>query len=60
MQLETDFHIDTIECPECNTIQDAKVEHTLPWFTRIHQCINCKYLIMDSEWKIIAQKVQKH
>lgn len=45
-----DYHNELIKCPECKTIQWAKVEYTLPWFTRIHTCKSCNYLIMESEW----------
>lgn len=43
-------HTEQIECPECNTIQWAKVEHTIPFWTKIHDCINCGFKIMESEW----------
>jgi acetone carboxylase gamma subunit len=43
-------HRETIKCPECNTIQQARVEHTIPWYTYIHECTNCGYMIMESEW----------
>lgn len=43
-------HIDIIICPECNTEQPAKVEQTFPWWTYVHYCENCSYLIMESEW----------
>lgn len=39
-----------IECPECLTIQMGKVEQTFPWPTFIHDCVFCKYIIMESEW----------
>jgi hypothetical protein len=39
-----------IECPECETIQAAIIEHTVPFGTYIHHCENCKYIIMESEW----------
>ena len=41
-----------IICPECNKIQTATVELTLPFFTYIHECEECKYLIMESEWNL--------
>lgn len=40
-----------IECPECNTVQGAVVERTLPWCTFIHECNTCKHTIMESEWQ---------
>jgi uncharacterized protein (DUF2225 family) len=50
------FHIEIIECPECGYKQWAKVEHTIPWHTRIHTCIRCEYLIMESEWNKVENK----
>jgi len=46
-------HIETIQCPECGFIQDAIVEETIPWFTYIHECDACGYLIAESEWNNI-------
>ena len=43
-------HIERIWCPNCGKEQDAKVEHTAPFYTYIHNCIECDYLIMESEW----------
>lgn len=45
-----DYHIEVIECPECETRQAAKVEHTYPFLTLLHQCARCGYWIMESEW----------
>ena len=51
LQLSTHaHHTEQIECPECGLHQIAKVEHTEPWWTYIHECTNCGYLIMESEW----------
>lgn len=43
-------HQEEIKCPNCNHIQISEVEHTFPWYTYIHHCVNCKYIIMESEW----------
>lgn len=40
-----------IKCPECDTVQAAFVEKTIPFGTFIHDCVNCKYTIMESEWE---------
>ena len=40
-----------IVCPECGYIQYAKVEDTIPFPTYIHECEECKYIIMESEWQ---------
>jgi len=50
-----DFHLEKIICPECNRIQDAKVEHTFPWFSYIHEC-ECGFIIMESEWIRVEPK----
>lgn len=44
-------HKETIECPECKCVQQAIVEHTVPFASYVHICDNCKYIIMESEWK---------
>lgn len=43
-------HMETIWCPQCETEQDAQVEETAPWWTFLHNCEECGYLIMESEW----------
>lgn len=45
----------TIQCPECKSIQQATVEHTVPWPTYIHEC-SCGHLIMESEWNLIKNE----
>lgn len=42
-----------IKCPECKCVQGATVKHTIPFPTFIHECENCKYVIMESEWDVI-------
>ena len=42
-----------IKCPSCNTVQAAICKHTIPFYTYIHYCKNCNYVIMESEWDII-------
>jgi hypothetical protein len=46
-------HKETIECPECKKKQIAEVLHTFPWWSYIHNCVNCNYTIMESEWTCI-------
>jgi ssDNA-binding Zn-finger/Zn-ribbon topoisomerase 1 len=48
-----DKHKERIECPECNKRQIAEVLHTLPFWLYIHNCISCRYTIMESEWTLI-------
>lgn len=43
-------HEETIKCPDCKCIQTATVEHTFPWNSYVHECVNCGYVIMESEW----------
>jgi hypothetical protein len=43
-------HTEFIKCPNCGYFEHAKVEHTLPFYTYIHECTYCNYLIMESEW----------
>lgn len=47
------IHYELIECPECKTEQFALVEHTFPFYSYVHECTGCKYIIMESEWKKI-------
>jgi len=50
------FHYENIVCPECDTEQLATVEHSIPFFTYIHQCVNCGYTIMESEWQKVNRQ----
>lgn len=43
-------HTETIWCPNCEAVQKATVEETLPWWTYIHECEKCGYVIMESEF----------
>jgi len=46
---------DTIECPECQMVQDAwiKKEPDLPYAIYVHNCNECGYTIMESEWNSV-------
>ncbi len=46
-----------IRCPECNFVQDAKIEFYEgdPWQTYVHTCTQCKYVIMESEWNEVTE-----
>lgn len=48
---ETEYHIERIKCPMCAKKQQAKVEHTVPWYSYVHHCFSCGYIIMESEWE---------
>ena len=49
-------HIEQIECPQCKTIQNATVEHLPPFWSYVHHCEKCKYVIMESEWQKVTNK----
>jgi C4-type Zn-finger protein len=48
-------HTDIIKCPNCGEIQLAIVEHTIPFYSYIHKCTKCRYIIMESEWEIVKK-----
>jgi len=39
-----------IKCPECGQEQKAKVTKTFPFYTYIHNCKKCSYVITESDW----------
>ena len=45
------FHYERIICPECDKVETGKVEHTDPWWSYVHTCSCCGYVIMESEWE---------
>lgn len=52
-------HTEIIKCPECSKIQSANVKHTQPFYSYVHECIKCKYIIMESEWLTVKPKKKK-
>lgn len=44
---------ETIQCPECDTIQEATINHYEghPFETILHDCIQCEHIIMEAEWE---------
>ena len=46
-----------ISCPKCGMHQNAKVKYQnhdlFPTF--VHECVNCKYVILESEWEVVKQ-----
>lgn len=48
---QNEKHIEEIKCPECNMKQYAVVEHSTPFYTYIHHCWHCEYIILESEWE---------
>lgn len=49
-------HTEQIKCPQCGDIQTGTVEHTEPWYTYIHICTKCRYVIMENDWNKIETK----
>lgn len=49
----TQTHTEKIKCPDCGTIQDATVEHTIPFHTYLHNCEKCNFTIMESDWEVV-------
>lgn len=47
---KVDSHKELIICPNCDSIEIATVEHTFPWASFVHECVECKNIIMESEW----------
>jgi len=56
MSTKTKVHIDLIKCPSCDEIQLAVVEHTMPFYSYVHECVKCRYVIMESEWEIVKKQ----
>ena len=50
-------HIEWIECPECKKEQGSFVEYTFPFYSYVHECLKCKYIIMESEWNETRQLI---
>jgi len=54
----TQTHTEKIKCPDCGTIQDATVEHTIPFHTYLHNCEKCNFTIMESDWEVVPNTKQ--
>ena len=50
-------HTEKIKCPECESVQEATVLHTVPFFSFVHFC-TCGYIIMESEWEKVEDKLK--
>lgn len=44
------IHVEHIICTKCGSIEAAKVYHTAPFWTYVHECA-CGYAITESEWE---------
>jgi MinD superfamily P-loop ATPase len=51
-KIEQKSHNELIVCPECKHECNATVIHTVPFFTYIHDCHNCDYVITESDWNV--------
>ena len=47
---KTIYHTEHVICPGCGKVESAIVEHTLPFYSYVHEC-NCGYVITESEWE---------
>jgi ribosomal protein L37AE/L43A len=47
-----------IECPECQTEQDAKILRMdgAIWPMLVHACIQCGHVIHEIEWNTVAKE----
>ena len=52
-----DAHFETIKCPQCETIQNARVEHSFSFWSYVHECTHCNYIITESDWDVIKKKL---
>ena len=53
-------HIERIICPNCGSVQEATVEHYVPFWSYVHECENCDYVILESEWRRIKKLLVFH
>ena len=51
---KTEKHV-KIRCPICKHVQNARVRKTLPFYTYMHICKKCGYVITESEWDEVKQ-----
>jgi len=49
------YHLEIIKCPECNAIQHGKVVHSTPFNSYVHFCVECNYIILESEWQQVKK-----
>jgi predicted RNA-binding Zn-ribbon protein involved in translation (DUF1610 family) len=49
----------TINCPNCNTIQQAMIRRGVLGNIYLHDCEDCGYTIMESEWNQIDNTENK-
>ena len=56
--MKTGEHV-KIKCPRCGHVQNAQVGKTFPFYTYMHICKKCGYVITESEWDEVKQPINK-
>jgi len=56
--MKTEKHAE-IKCPQCGYVQKAKIIKTFPFYTYIHYCEKCNYVITESDWDEIKKNVHE-
>lgn len=46
------YHYELINCPACACVQQAMVEHMIPFASYVHECTECGYIITESDWEV--------
>lgn len=47
---------ENIKCPECGCVQDACVMDGGVFPVYIHECNECSFIIMESEWDAVKKE----
>lgn len=50
----TPLPVQIISCPSCKSHQDGRPEDTGLFLSYVHNCTNCGYTILESEWELAA------
>lgn len=53
-------HKEQIICPNCGKVQEAIVEQKIPFWSYVHECKNCNYIITESEWNRVRKPLVFH
>lgn len=49
---DTEYHVENIVCPGCESVEPATVWHYWPFNSYVHTCDQCGHIIMESEWEL--------
>ena len=49
-----------IWCPNCGKGEEAEVRESIPFNTYLHDCKECNYTIMESEWNVFDPDFGDH